>query len=515
MKRLRLRAKGTFMIYWKQGFALLLALAPVSAAWAVPATDEGAARLTGVLQTYLGATKGVVSVTPQGDSYTLKIDPAPLLSQMPGDTAQVTVSPLTYQLTDNGDGSWGVTEDQTLSWSVIAPKAFEQKGSTRLQSTGTWDESLKGFREQKAVMTDYVIDSVQYGPAETLGPDGQPVTPAPDAEPQVISRDHQTTARTEMSLTGTAGKAGGVDQAMQFTATDLTQRQEIMVMPGSAPMLVQVSAPGYDGKGTMTGTRSDGMLSLLAWFVAHPSEAQIKGAQDGLRDRLAAAMPLWDDMNVEMAIRDMKITSPVGEFGLASASIGVGLSGATSDGRFAEKLVLSGLTVPSGVLPDWAVPILPQEVSLDFAASDFDLAAPAKLLIEGFDLTAEDPLAKLTPDTMLPALLPNGKAALKLAPSQIKGEGYQIDYRGDMAVGPGTAPVGAALIEAQGLDKVEAALAAAPPEQAGQPLMMLRMARAMSKPGDGGNAVWDIQMPEGGQITVNGQPMGPPPAPQQ
>ena len=503
------------MIYWKQGFALLLALAPVSAAWAVPATDEGAARLTGVLQGYLGATKGVVSVTPQGESYELRIDPAPLLAQVPGDKAQVTVSALTYQLTDNGDGSWGVTEDQTLSWSVVAPKAFEQKGSTRIQSTGTWDESLMGFSQQTAVLTDYVTDSVQYAPAETVGPDGQPVTPAPDAAPQVASRDHQTIARMDASTTGTAGKAGGLDQTLQFTASDIRQSQEISVMPGTAPMLVTLSAPAYDGKGLIAGARTDGILSLLSWLVAHPSEAQIKGAQDGLRDRLAAAMPLWDDAAVELSMRDMKIGSPVGEFGLASATLGVGLSGATSDGRFAEKLVLSGLSVPDGVLPPWVAPILPQEVTLDFTASDFDLAAPARLIIESFDLNAPEPLAKLSPEAMLPALLPDGKAALKLAPSQIKGDGYQIDYKADVAVGPGTMPVGAALISATGLDKVEAALAAAPPEQAQQPLMMLRMARAMSKPGDGGDAVWDIQMPEGGQITVNGQPMGPPPAPQQ
>ncbi|MDQ7775805.1 MAG: hypothetical protein Q4615_07815 [Paracoccus aminovorans] len=95
------------MIHFRQGLVALLALGPVSAAWAVPATDEGAARLTGVLQTYLGATEGVVSVTPQGDSYQLKIDPAPLLAQVPDAQAQITVSPLTYALTDNGDGELG------------------------------------------------------------------------------------------------------------------------------------------------------------------------------------------------------------------------------------------------------------------------------------------------------------------------------------------------------------------------------------------------------------------------
>lgn len=490
---------------FRQGLVALLAFCPVSAAWAVPASDEGAARLKGVFQTYFGAAEGVVSVTPQGDSYELRIDPAPLLAQVPDTQAQITVSPLTYELTDNGDGSWGVSEDQVMSWSVAVPKMFEQKGSTRIESTGTWDEALMSFRDQKAVMTDYVIDSVQYGPPMVA--DGAPADPS--AEPQVMSRDHQSTARMETVLTGTAGKAGGVDQAMRFTATDLAQRQEVAMGPGGAPMLIEVSAPGYGGQAQIAGARTDGILSMLAWFVAHPSQELIKGSQEGLRDKLAAAMPLWDDLSMDMDIRDLKVVSPVGTFGLASAKIGIGMSGATPDGRFQERFTLSGLTVPEGVLPPWAAPILPQEVTLDFAASDFDLAAPAKLLIETFDLNADDPLAKLSPEQVQQALLPDGKAALKLAPSQIKGDGYQIDYRGDMAVGPGAAPVGSALIEATGLDKVEAALAAAPQEQAAQPLMMLRMARAMSKPdGSGGNS-WDIQMAETGVVTVNGQPMGP------
>lgn len=34
-------------------------------------------------------------------------------------------------------------------------------------------------------------------------------------------------------MTGTAGKAGGVDQAMTFTATDLKQSQELMSGPGA------------------------------------------------------------------------------------------------------------------------------------------------------------------------------------------------------------------------------------------------------------------------------------------
>ncbi|WP_449044648.1 hypothetical protein [Paracoccus versutus] len=495
-------------MFARQGLVALLAICPVSAAWAVPATEEGAARLSGVFQTYFGGTEGVVAVTPQGESYELRIDPAPLLAQVPAEQAQVSVSALTYRLTDNGDGSWGVSEDQVLSWSVVVPRLFEQKGTTRVESTGIWDEGLMSFREQTAVMTDYVIESVQYAPPPPPGAEAAPEQPP--AEPEVVSRDHQRTARMEVSLTGAPGKAGGVDQAMSFTAEGLEQSQEILMGPGGQPMTFQITAPGYEGSGQITGARTEGMLSLLAWFVAHPSEELIKGSQDGLRDKLAAAMPLWDDLSMDAVLHDLKIGSPLGEFGLASTKVTVGLSGATADGRLHERVALSGVTVPEGVLPPWVEPILPQEVTLDFTASGFDLAAPAKMLIEGFDLAAEEPFARLVPEQLQAALLPGGTADLKLAPSQIKGDGYQIDYRADIAAGPGAAPTGAALISATGLDKVEAALAAAPPEEAAQPLMMLRMARAMAKPGASGENVWDIQMPEGGgPFTVNGQPMGP------
>lgn len=70
-------------MYLKQGLVALLALGPVSAAWALPATDEGATRLKGVFQTYFGGVDGVVTVTPKGETYDLVIDPAPLLAQIP------------------------------------------------------------------------------------------------------------------------------------------------------------------------------------------------------------------------------------------------------------------------------------------------------------------------------------------------------------------------------------------------------------------------------------------------
>ena len=491
-------------MYLKQGLLALLALGPVSAAWAVPATDEGAARLKGVLQTYLGGVEGVVTVTPKGETYDLVVDPAPLLAQVPKDSdLKIEFSTLTYHLTDNGDGTWGVTENQTMSWSLAMPGVMEQAGSAKIESTGIWDESLPGLREQTAVMTEYTSGTTQY---MTPMPPADGTTPATPAEPVVTSRDSQITDRVETVLTAKAGTAGGVDHDIAYKAEGMRQTVEMPGAGAMGPMNFEITSPGYDASAKIVGARNDGILNLLAWFVAHPSQELIVGSQDGLRDKLSAAMPLWDDASGTMAIRDFKVLSPFGEFGASMMAVEFGMSGLETDGRFREMLTFSGLTVPEAIMPPWALPLVPQEIMLDFSASDFNLAAPAKMIIEGFDLTADHPMAKVDPAQLGTAFFDGGPALLALAPGHIKGDGYEIGYQGEMKVSDTAAPNGIATISATGLDKIEAALNAAPPEQAQQPLMMLQMAKMLGKPGASGDLVWEIDATDpNGAISVNGQ----------
>lgn len=509
-------------MYLKHGLVALLALGPVSAAWAVPATDEGAARLKGVFQTYFGGTEGVVTVTPKGETYDLVIDAKPLLAQIPDKTMKVEVGALTYHLTDNGDGTWSVSENQVMSWSVNVPGVMEQTASTKIELTGIWDEALPGFREQKAVMTGYTVNTTQYQPAPVpVSADG---TPAPEtgaaepgaAEPVLFSRDTQSTDKFELTLTGKAGTAGGVDYDMAYRAEGSYQTAEYTDLNGFGPMKFDATIPGYDGAARISGLRSQGVLGLLGWFVAHPSQELIAGSQDGLRDKLSAAMPLWEDATMDMSLRDMKIGSPFGEFGIGSAIAQIDMSGVEAEGKFREMVTLGGLKVPAGLAPQWAQPILPTEISFDFSVSGFNLAAPAKLIIEGFDLKAELPLEKVSAEQLQSAFFGGKPVLLGLAPSAIKGEGYEIGYQGEASIDPNLPPAMKAKVTATGLDKIQAALQAAPPEQAQQPLMMLQMAQMMGKPGPNGELVWDIDATDpSGAVSVNGTVMGGAPAPQQ
>ena len=503
-------------MYLKHGLVALLALGPVSAAWAVPATDDGAARLKGIFQTYLGGVDGVVSVTPKGETYDLVIDPTPLLAQIPGDSdVKFEVGTLTYHLTDNGDGSWGVTEDQTVSWSFTIPNMMEQIGSGKIESTGIWDEALPGFREQTAVMTGYTANTTQYVPVTPM-----PGEPAPESEVEpgveIMSRDSQSIDRVETVLKASAAAAGGVDHGITYSVQGVYQTVDYAAVSPFGAMKLDITSRGYDGKGMIKGSRNDGMLALLAWFVAHPSQELIASSQDGLRDKLSAAMPLWDDMAMDMNLHDLKVVSPIGEFTASNIAAEVGMSGIEADGRVREMVRITGLKVPETIVPPWALPVIPNEVSFDLSVSRFDLAAPVKMIIEGFDLTAGDPIGKVDVEQLKAAFFAGNPVALELAPSQIKGEGYQIDYQGQMQLPADTPPGGTARISATGLDKIEAALNAAPPEQAQQPLMMLQMAKMLSKPGASGEMIWEIDASTpGGPISVNGQQVAGGPAPQQ
>ena len=68
-------------------------------------------------------------------------------------------------------------------------------------------------------------------------------------------------------------------------------------------------------------------------------------------------------------------------------------------------------------------------------------------------------------------------------------------------------PGGTALVTAKGIPAVEAALAMAPAEIAGQATPFLAMAQSMAVPGADGELVWKIDATQPGTLLVNGVDM--------
>lgn len=462
---------------------------------AAPATDEGVARLTEVFQRYLGTTEGALAVKAEGETYSVTLDPVVYATLLPEEAraeVEVAASPLVMVLGDQGDGTWTVTMDQPFSMKFDGKRQVViDYAASRMTMNGIFDEALMAFRQN-----EFTVEGVVVNETLPMEPGGKTYTVSYTIEEQ--------SAKTA----ATAGAAGGVDGTGSFTQSGMRQVMSYPPMAeGMGPFEVEATVATAEGTFSSTGVRPDAFLSLIAFFVAHPSEDAIKGAQEDLRNTLSAGLPFFGAISVDGTYKDISVTTPMGAFTAASAGIEVDANGAVPDGQVREAVTLDGLEVPEGILPPWVAPLVPVSVSFDIAADRFNARDPIRMLIEAFDLTKEQPIPEALGPSLMQALLPEGTADLTFAPGAITGKDYSLSFEGGMKVGPGVMPTGKALVRAEGLDKIEAALAAAPPEVSAQAAGALMFLKGMGKPAGEGAYSWDVDASEPGKLLINGNDM--------
>lgn len=468
-----------------------LALSLWSTTALAQATDEGAAELMAVFQTYLGTTDGVVAVAVEDDAYKVTVDVAPLLAKIPAEGLTASVSPLDLYVTDNGDGTWAYDLEQPVSIAYSVPGAMDAKTEyASVVLSGVFDEELGDSSEYHLEMSGMTQEQTQTDPA--MG------------EVKISAK------QDKMVMDGTAeAGANGVDSHFTSTVSGVTYDIAGPAAEGMPPMSATVSVAEGSAEGGMTGYQPAALYGLLAWFVAHPDAALIEADKAGLKAQLEAALPLFENLSMTGGYKTVSVASPVGPFGLEEVGVTIDMNGVVADGKFREAISLKGLTTPEGIIPPFAAPLVPSELSLDVAASKFDLAAAATLALGLLDLPAgATPPAELE-GQMLSALLPAGSVDITLAPGGATAPAYTLGYEGAMTVGPAMPmPVGKAKFSLTGMQAINEALMASPPEMGMQDMApMLGMAEAMAVPGPNGELVWEIEMTAEGGVLVNGNNM--------
>ncbi|MDB5659746.1 MAG: hypothetical protein JWS10_2361 [Cypionkella sp.] len=451
------------------------------------ATPEGAAALTATLQTYLGSTEGVVTVTPDDDYYDVSLDLAPLIAKAPSELKS-TVSPIEFTLTDNGDGTWEMEQDQALDFTLLMPGAADVLVKIgNIQSTGTFDAALQTFTTSTTTATDIAVTEKM-------------IDPNTKSETNVA----YSLASMKYDSTATAGAAGGVDSTATYEATGLS---ETMTIPDMG-MPVTLTAETQSGTADFSGLRPDAFYKLLAFAVANPDPAAAAAQQATLKDIIKDGLPLFAHLGTTGLLSNLKVETPMGTVGLTDMSLEVEMNGLVDDGMFREAATMNGLTLPAGLVPEWAAQLVPTSLAFDFKASRFNLAAPVAILLDTVDLINPAPNTPEQDQALLAALLPDGVVDITLAPGNVTSPLYTVTYEGMFSAGPATPmPVGKATVTATGLTAVEQALAAGPPELTGQITPMLKMAESMAKPGENGALVWELESTATGGLLVNGTNM--------
>ena len=86
--------------------ALLCSAALFAPAVAAKSPAQEAEHLQQVFQTYLGAQPGVVTVTPKGRAYEVRLNPGPLLALLAIPGFKLEAAPVALALEPTGGGHW-------------------------------------------------------------------------------------------------------------------------------------------------------------------------------------------------------------------------------------------------------------------------------------------------------------------------------------------------------------------------------------------------------------------------
>jgi hypothetical protein len=463
---------------------LLGASAPALAA----ATPEEAQRLTALFQSYLGTEPGVVTVTPAGPSYAARFDLAPLIARLaaPGLTASVT--PIEWTITPQGAGKWKVDQDQPLSMAAKIDGQFDVKAQVgAITGTGIFDEALGTFA---STSTEYRQIAIE-----------QTVT-----EQNQTARSSYTVAAVKVQSANT-GMGGNVDGGQTQSYEGFRQTTSLPAAPdGSSPAMdFTLSSPEGTQAVTYSGLRMQALNGLLAWAVAHNSKQAMITGQAELKDKLRAALPVFARIAGETTMKEVNLNSIAGSFGVRELGIAVDMNGIVADGRFRETVTLTGFGMPQELVPQWAAGLVPENLRIDVNLADFNLAAPAAMMIDRFDLAKDPPLPQELDNELLAALLPSGALTIGLGPSEILSALYHLTAEGSMTAGPVAMPQGKGLVKLRGLDETMAALQTAPPEMGLQQVTpLLLLVKGLGQQGPDGYLAWSIESTPEGSITVNG-----------
>ncbi len=419
---------------------------------------------------------------------------------------KVNVDPVVLTVRPKGNGQWDVSQKGPFNFgwdaeglSTVTAKVAEQDWS------GVFDEASASFLTSTYSLKNFTIDQVMTDPTTKAKTTASSVY-------ESWTGNTTTTPRPDGAVDGTS--------TINISGVVSTSNAEI---PGGQPLAYTIKAGASDATGTFKGLRSKAILDLLAFFVEHPSKDLIIKDQQLLKDKVLAALPLWESIETNSAMKDMAVTTAFGNFAIPTASVGVGMSGVNKEGRLREAFGVTGFALPPGIAPPWTEGLIPSTIKVDFTLDGVDLESPVKLFLTQADLSKDPVIPPGSEPAYMAAFAPTNSMKVTLADGELSSGTYSLTYEGAFNVNFMGPPTGTATIKMKGLDdviaKVQAAAATDPTAQ--QAMGGLVAFKGFGKADADGTTVWAIDMTQPGKLLVNGidlsamAGMAPPPAPQQ
>ena len=343
-------------------FAVLAWLAAANAA-TLDATPEGARQIEDVYAAYFGRAAvdlGVVTTRPEGGSYVVTWDFAKALDAAKAPPGAVNIAPFRYRLTPESSGAWTLESDAFPHMEFDFPAA---KGNTHaafdfdgFQLAGRFDPTSEPF-----LTSTWKLSAVkgEMSSAESNGP----------------SRVSFVEQGVKVDASAT-GADGGVD----FALTHQVDGVEETIIPGAPEEGGEVKflSGGVAGRMTGVGLKAHEIGEMWKYVVAHAGD---KSAASGFAPLVAAALPLWRDIDAGADLGDLKILSLFGAAEMKRFGEQLSLSGVTEEGRLRFGVDFDDLTLDIAAAPPWAAQLSPASLKIALVLGDSGIGEAARLAV--------------------------------------------------------------------------------------------------------------------------------------
>ena len=477
------------------GLVLMLAARP---ALAESATSEGAKALVQSLTPYFGQSafdRGLITVVPKGEAYELSFDLQRVVDGFGLPKGALQIEAYSLLAAPLADGTWKVSSNSVPKIDVQLPLPMGDLGVSVSSSgrafEGIYDPTLAAFLS--------FMDKIQAIDVKMHAPEAEMAATITDAD---------------MRLQGQGLADGSLSGKLHETFRHM---QETVKMnpaskpgsPASSPVSASYDIGPITYDGSIDSLRTRELRDLIAFFVAHQDRPEIVAHQDELKDKIFSAFPLFKSTDAMVKVENITLDLPQGRIGIKSIVQSLHQTGLLAQAATEIGFTIDGLSVPSALVPSWAMPLVPTSLDVDFKFQLNDLDKIAHAALANMDLRpdhAPDPEKTMT----LIGMAMGSEPKIILAPGHLSSPSLELYFRGEMTLMP--KPLGTLTLEAEGLDKALTRLqgAAKSNPDLQQAVLGLSVAKGLAKPGAQGRSVWIIVYGADGEVSINGQRMGAP-----
>ena len=496
MPRQKLRFPGRTALLSGAALAAMLAGA---AAKDLPGTPEGAAKIGAFIATYAGkaaAQSPALAVTPEASGYTVSIDVGALVAAL--NLAGVVYDPAVVKLSafEQDDGTWRLEQTgmPTLSGHSVRGDARSDflYAATGYKAAAILDPAMSWVRSQQVAADK--LGAAVHGPGvnETLeaGPFEANLTSRAALEGAVSTAIHETIGPSSLALK--------IDPKALAPDADSDAR----------PIDISVQSQATTADVDFDGLKTPALLDLWAFWVAHPSRAELAANEPAFKSLLNAALAGKPSFSEDAGVTKLTVGTPKGPFAFDDFKVGAGGAFAGPDSRFSERIAAKGLSLPPGLVPDIYRDFVPTAFDVGVKFSGVNLTAAAEEAVANLHLAGDQPPISAEDNAKIMAkFLGAGPVVIDIAPSRVEAPDLDLSFDGQIRYVVGK-PTGAITLRAHDFDKTVSALKALGPDAEAKLVPVLAMAKGLAKTEADGVLTWVGEIGADGIMKVNGLPLG-------